>query len=242
MGGDLLAVITTDALELGIDIGALDAGMCVTFPGTVASLRQMWGRGRPPRPRAGGLRRRRGRAGPVLLPPSRRVPRPARRGGDPHHENEHDPPRAPAVRGARGAAARRATPRSSGRAGAPTPSCWSRRASSCERRGRFVLRRPEDYPAARVSLRSASPDSFAVVDVVAGEVLGTVETARRRTVHDGAVYLHLGRSYEVVELDVERHAARSSRRSTAPGTRSPRRRPRPGSSGCSTGARRWGSR
>src|SRR3954454_20068486 len=30
--GDLLAVITTDALELGIDIGALDAAVCVTFP------------------------------------------------------------------------------------------------------------------------------------------------------------------------------------------------------------------
>ena len=42
--GELRAVITTDALELGIDIGALDAAIVVTFPGTVASLRQMWGR------------------------------------------------------------------------------------------------------------------------------------------------------------------------------------------------------
>ena len=42
--GELRAVITTDALELGIDIGALDAAVVVTFPGTVASLRQMWGR------------------------------------------------------------------------------------------------------------------------------------------------------------------------------------------------------
>ncbi len=42
--GDLLAVVATDALELGIDIGDLDAALCVTFPGTVASLRQMWGR------------------------------------------------------------------------------------------------------------------------------------------------------------------------------------------------------
>ena len=42
--GDLLAVVATDALELGIDVGDLDAAMCVTFPGTVASLRQMWGR------------------------------------------------------------------------------------------------------------------------------------------------------------------------------------------------------
>src|SRR5213079_3569987 len=43
-GGDLLAVVATDALELGIDIGYLDAAICVTFPGTVAGLRQMWGR------------------------------------------------------------------------------------------------------------------------------------------------------------------------------------------------------
>src|SRR3954451_11102412 len=42
--GELLGVVSTDALELGIDIGALDAAICVTFPGTVASLRQMWGR------------------------------------------------------------------------------------------------------------------------------------------------------------------------------------------------------
>ncbi|MBA2631042.1 MAG: DEAD/DEAH box helicase, partial [Thermoleophilaceae bacterium] len=42
--GELLAVVATDALELGIDIGHLDAALCVTFPGTVASLRQMWGR------------------------------------------------------------------------------------------------------------------------------------------------------------------------------------------------------
>ena len=44
VNGELLGVVATDALELGIDIGALDAAICVTFPGTVASLRQMWGR------------------------------------------------------------------------------------------------------------------------------------------------------------------------------------------------------
>ncbi|MDE3133133.1 MAG: DEAD/DEAH box helicase, partial [Acidobacteriota bacterium] len=44
VSGELLGVVATDALELGIDIGELDAAICVTFPGTVASLRQMWGR------------------------------------------------------------------------------------------------------------------------------------------------------------------------------------------------------
>src|SRR5205807_2379250 len=32
--GDLLAVVATNALELGIDVGDLEAAICVTFPGT----------------------------------------------------------------------------------------------------------------------------------------------------------------------------------------------------------------
>src|SRR5881398_2925926 len=42
--GELLGVSATDALELGIDIGVLDCAISVGFPGTVASLRQQWGR------------------------------------------------------------------------------------------------------------------------------------------------------------------------------------------------------
>src|ERR671935_1609774 len=42
--GELLGVSATDALELGIDIGLLDCAISVGFPGTVASLRQQWGR------------------------------------------------------------------------------------------------------------------------------------------------------------------------------------------------------
>src|SRR5213076_2322868 len=42
--GELLGVSATNALELGIDIGLLDCAICVGFPGTVASLRQQWGR------------------------------------------------------------------------------------------------------------------------------------------------------------------------------------------------------
>ncbi|MGH3050123.1 MAG: DEAD/DEAH box helicase, partial [Gaiellaceae bacterium] len=42
--GELLGVTSTDALELGIDIGDLDCAISVGFPGTVASLRQQWGR------------------------------------------------------------------------------------------------------------------------------------------------------------------------------------------------------
>ena len=65
------------------------------------------GAGRPPGPRAGGLHRRRGRARPVLLPPSGRVPRPPGRGGDPRPRQQRDLRRASALRRPRGAAQRR---------------------------------------------------------------------------------------------------------------------------------------
>ena len=42
--GELLGVSATNALELGIDVGLLDCVISVGFPGTVASLRQQWGR------------------------------------------------------------------------------------------------------------------------------------------------------------------------------------------------------
>jgi DEAD/DEAH box helicase domain-containing protein len=65
-----------------------------------------------------------------------------------------------------------------------------------------------DYPAARVALRSASPESVAVVDAATGSVLGIMERERApSTVHDGAVYLHMGDSYRVLELDLATRTA-----------------------------------
>jgi DEAD/DEAH box helicase domain-containing protein len=65
-----------------------------------------------------------------------------------------------------------------------------------------------DYPAARFSLRSVTPDSFSVVDVGTGSVLGIVERERAySTVHEGAIYLHMGDSYQVLGLDLEARAA-----------------------------------
>jgi DEAD/DEAH box helicase domain-containing protein len=60
----------------------------------------------------------------------------------------------------------------------------------------------KDYPAARVALRSADPDAIAIVDATTGTLLGVVERGRAyTTVHDGAIYLHLGDPYVVRQLD-----------------------------------------
>ncbi len=205
--GELLAVVTTDALELGIDIGSLDAAVCVTFPGTVASLRQMWGR-------AG----RRGRGLAVYIAgedaldqffcrhPDEFLDRPVE-SAILDFENEeihlahlrcaaHEGPLQDDDSATLG-------PRLRAHAEALVA-----RGDLIERDGKFVLRTPEDYPAATVSLRSASPDSIAIVNIASGELLGTVESARAMTTtHDGAIYLHQGRSYEVRELDLESRRA-----------------------------------
>jgi DEAD/DEAH box helicase domain-containing protein len=207
MRGELLAVITTDALELGIDIGALDAAVVVTFPGTVASLRQMWGR-------AG----RRGRGLAVYVAgedaldqffcrhPDEFLDRPVEAA---ILEYENEP-----IHLAHLLCAAHEGPLSAFDDVTLGPR-WEAHAQALVamgelvlRRDQYVLRHPEDYPAARVSLRSASPDAVAIVDVCSGELLGTVESARAHTtVHDGAVYLHQARSYIVRALELESQRA-----------------------------------
>jgi DEAD/DEAH box helicase domain-containing protein len=207
MAGEVRAVVTTDALELGIDVGALDAALVVTFPGTIASLRQMWGR-------AG--RRRRGLACYIA-------------GEDAldqffarHTEDFLDRPVESAILDheseeihlAHLLCAAHEGPLSERDAeffGPRTLAYLERLEGLGELRakdGQFVLRRRERYPAGEVSLRSASRDSFEIVELGTGEALGTAEFARAfSTLHPGAIYLHLGRSFHVRELDVEARRA-----------------------------------
>jgi DEAD/DEAH box helicase domain-containing protein len=212
MRGELRAVITTDALELGIDIGELDAAVVVTFPGTVASLRQMWGR-------AG----RRGRGLAVYVAGEDALDQFFCRHPDEFLERaveaailDHESPQihqahllCAAYEGPLGRDdAEFLGPRWEAHAEALLSAGLLRRRKPTRGAELYVLRRADEYPAARVSLRSASAESFAIVDVSSGELLGQTEAARAHsTVHDGAIYLHMGRSYEVRELDLEHHRA-----------------------------------
>jgi len=205
--GELLAVAATDALELGIDVGELDAAICVNFPGTVASLRQMWGR-------AG--RRRRGLAvyvaGEDALDqffcrhPDEFLGRPVEAAILDHRSEQiqmqhllaaaYEAPLGPEDDEILG-------------------NGWRERAERLvtagelrRGRGERYLTRSGEFVAGRIALRSASADSVAVVDASSGEMLGNVEAERAfSTVHPGAIYLHLGRSYEVAELDVRSRRA-----------------------------------
>jgi DEAD/DEAH box helicase domain-containing protein len=197
MQGELLGVTATDALELGIDIGALDAAISVGFPGTVASLRQQWGR-------AG----RRGHGLALLVASedaldqyfmrepemllSRRV-----EAAILDHAN-------PRVLDGHVASAAYEAPLDEADAEVLGPEALARAAVHPElklTKAGYVWN-GRDYPAARTPLRSTSPDSFTVVDGETGTLLGVVERERAySTVHQGAVYLHLGEQYLVQELD-----------------------------------------
>jgi DEAD/DEAH box helicase domain-containing protein len=201
--GELLGVAATDALELGIDIGLLDCVISTGFPGTVASLRQQWGR-------AG----RRGHGLAVLVASEdaldqyfmrepemllgRRVEAAILDHSNPRVLDGHvlsaafEAPLDDADRDVLGdeALERAATLPELKRT--PAGLVWAGR----------------DYPAARVPLRSTSPDSFVVIDTSTGSVLGLVERERAySTVHEGAVYLHLGEAYRVAELDLDARQA-----------------------------------
>ena len=204
--GELLGVTATDALELGIDVGLLDCAISVGFPGTVASLRQQWGRA--------------GRRGPGLAvliasedaldqffmrePESlldRRVEAAIldhanRRILDGHvraaaFEAPIGPDDGPLL-GDTALERAEALAENGELARTPAGLSWAGR----------------DYPAARVGLRSISPNAILVVERGSGQVLGVVEEERAcSTVHEGAIYLHLGQSYRVVSLELAMRTA-----------------------------------
>ena len=196
--GELLGVSATNALELGIDIGLLDAVISVGFPGTIASLRQQWGR-------AG----RRGNGLAVLVATEDALDQFFMREPDKllgrrveaailDHAN-------PRVLAGHVRAAAYEAPLTDDDAATLGPEAIraARLDPELKQTPAGIVWAGKDHPAARVPLRSTDPDAFTVVDGTTGSVLGLVERSRAyTTVHEGAVYLHRGESFLVRELDL----------------------------------------
>ena len=203
VSGDLLGVSTTDALELGIDIGSLDCAISVGFPGTVSSLRQQWGR-------AG----RRGHGVAVLVASEDALDQFFMREPETLLSRtveaailDHANPR---VLDGHVLSAAFEGPIDAADADTLGPEALERAPllPELKRTDAGYVWAGKDYPAARVLLRSGEPDSFTVVEGEEGTVLGLVERSRAySTVHEGAIYLHLGEQYLVRALDLEARTA-----------------------------------
>jgi DEAD/DEAH box helicase domain-containing protein len=205
--GELLGVAATNALELGIDIGSLDAAVMAGYPGTRASMWQQAGR-------AG---RRSGGAVAILVAQDDPldqylVNHPADLFEKPPEAAVVDPTN-PYVLEPHLACAAREQPLAQEELavfGEGAPEAAARLVD----RGVLSLRRGmlhhqgRESPHRSVDIRSASGALFAIVDEETGGLLGTVDEARAFwTVHPGAVYLHQGEQYEVTGLDIPRAVA-----------------------------------
>lgn len=205
--GDLLGIAATNALELGIDIGGLDAVIVNGFPGTLASLRQQIGR-------AGRTDRR---AAAVLIAgddqldqwyarhPTELLTRTA--------EAAIVNPQNPFVLRPHVGCAAHELPLTSADAqwfgdGLDDAVRDLVRDDLLKPRGEKMYWAGRRPPAPSIGLRSGTGAEFVLVSRDDDTVIGTVDGARIYSVaHPGAIYLHQGRQWRVEHLDVEAREA-----------------------------------
>lgn len=205
--GDLLAVVSTSALELGIDIGALDAAITVGYPGTVASLWQQWGRAGRGKGESLGIFV----AGNDALEqffvnhPEELLDREVEAATvDYRNPYIHLPHLAAA---AYEAPVGRKDRRFFGVDLLESIKLAHAQNLVCEFGDKWSAGRTS-YPAATIGLRSTAGEQYTIVEEETGDIIGTegAETAFSM-LHPGAVYLHMGDNYLVNSLDIESHVA-----------------------------------
>ncbi|MDP2730977.1 MAG: DEAD/DEAH box helicase [Dehalococcoidales bacterium] len=207
-GGQLLGVVATVALELGVDIGGLDATVLTGYPGSIASTWQQ--AGRSGRGREGSLSLLIGQDGPLdqyLM----------------HHpesffqksfENALINPDNHYILRAHLLCAAWESPLNSedekffGALFAQEIGELDKQGLLRERRRKWYLSPAISYPAQAINIRSTSGESYAVIDTSSASLLETVEASVAFfQIHPGAVYLHQGESYLVTGLDLAGHTA-----------------------------------
>jgi len=205
--GSVRGVVSTNALELGVDIGELSVCLLAGYPGTIASTWQQAGR-------AG--RRRDASVAVLIGGPSAldqyllshpqfffaRTPERALLAPDnPFLLQSH----------LKCAAFELPLADDESFSGSANTATLLKQIADSEGALRHAEKRwywmSSQYPAQEVSLRTAAPDSF-IVHTENGQVIGQVDRASAPLlIHPGAVYLHEGQAYIVEELDWEKRAA-----------------------------------
>ena len=207
--GDILAVVATNALELGIDIGGLDAVICAAYPGSVAAMWQRFGRAG----RRGSL------AVCVLVASSAPLDQYLAREpefllGAPVEEARIDPDNVEIlVQHLKCAAFEMPF-----RRGDTFGSLGSEETGEAlgflaqhrvlhEAGGTFHWA-ADAYPANNVSLRSIGWDNVVIIDVEHDKTLAELDWRGAHTMlHEQAIYQHDGETWQVERFDYENHKA-----------------------------------
>ncbi|HVP21452.1 MAG TPA: DEAD/DEAH box helicase [Anaerolineaceae bacterium] len=209
--GEAKTVIATNALELGIDIGGMDASVLVGYPGTIASTIQQFGRaGRRLEPALGVLVASGNPLDQYLIQHPEYIFDRSPEGAliDPNNLlilMQH----------LRCAAFELPFYKGEGFGNVPVD-VFQQLLEFLAQNGLIHASGPkyfwmsDQYPADQVSLRSTdqAPVVLLAVDETTASTIGQVDhTSARWMVHPGAIYLHEGRSYLVDDLNLEENQA-----------------------------------
>jgi DEAD/DEAH box helicase domain-containing protein len=201
--GELRAVVATSALELGIDIGSLDAVVMAGYPGTIASTWQ----------RAGRAGRRQTTSLAVLVASSAPldqyiVEHPEYFFERPPEHAYINPDNLEILLNHLKCAAFELPVRDGEKFGPHDTSelCkFLEEQNLLHHAGGSWHWTSDSYPADAVSLRAISSDNFVVVEITGDhQVIAEVSfTAALTTLHEKAIYLHEARQYQVERFDYE---------------------------------------
>jgi DEAD/DEAH box helicase domain-containing protein len=205
--GRIRGVVTTSAMELGIDVGSLDTVVMTGYPGTIAATWQ----------RAGRAGRRSGSSCAVLVASSAPLDQFIIRHPDYFFGNtpEHafiQPDNLEILLNHLKCAAFELPigPREKfGEVNVQDLCARLAEAGYLHLAGENYHWTHEAYPADTVSLRSVTSDNFVIIDVTgAPQVIGEVDfPSALTTVHEKAIYLHGGQQYHVEHLDFKERKA-----------------------------------
>ncbi|MDI6814560.1 MAG: DEAD/DEAH box helicase [Dehalococcoidales bacterium] len=207
-GGQLLGVVATTALELGIDIGDLEATVLTGYPGSIASTWQQ----------AGRSGRGKGNSLSFLIGLDNPLDQYFMRHPDfffqKSFENALVNPYNPYILRAHLLCAAWESPLNSddeeffGFALSQERAELEGKGMLRERGRRWYLSPAIAYPAQGINIRSTSGENFALLDASTDSLLETVEASVAFSqIHPGAIYLHQGESYLVTELNLPNRTA-----------------------------------